>query len=107
MISPVHKYIENYAEAGADIITIHPEATDLVIKMNPVVKRILRSMDSFSLKHASKIVVISTKMKNTIPGYFTLRFTCSKVDIRHSTRSSPTSAMADMQQWAKEAKFSA
>ena len=28
MISPVHKYIENYAKAGADIITIHPEATD-------------------------------------------------------------------------------
>ena len=28
MISPVHKYIEEYAEAGADIITIHPEATD-------------------------------------------------------------------------------
>ena len=28
MISPVHKYIEVYAEAGADIITIHPEATD-------------------------------------------------------------------------------
>ena len=28
MISPVHKYIENYAVAGADIITIHPEATE-------------------------------------------------------------------------------
>ena len=28
MISPVHKYIEAYADAGADIITIHPEATD-------------------------------------------------------------------------------
>ena len=28
MISPVHRYIEAYAEAGADIITIHPEATD-------------------------------------------------------------------------------
>ena len=28
MISPVHKYIESYADAGADIITIHPEATD-------------------------------------------------------------------------------
>jgi len=27
MISPVHKYIKDYAEAGADIITIHPEAT--------------------------------------------------------------------------------
>ena len=28
MISPVHKYIEDYALAGADIITIHPEATE-------------------------------------------------------------------------------
>ena len=27
MISPVHKYIEAYANAGADIITIHPETT--------------------------------------------------------------------------------
>jgi len=31
MISPVHNFIKNFAEAGADIITIHPEATnDLV-----------------------------------------------------------------------------
>ena len=28
MISPVDKYIKNFAEAGADIITIHPEATN-------------------------------------------------------------------------------
>ena len=28
MISPVHKYIDTYANAGADIITIHPEATE-------------------------------------------------------------------------------
>ena len=28
MISPVHKYIDDYANAGADIITVHPEATD-------------------------------------------------------------------------------
>ena len=28
MISPVHKYIEVYSDSGADIITIHPEATD-------------------------------------------------------------------------------
>jgi len=28
MIEPVHKYIKNYADAGADIITVHPEATD-------------------------------------------------------------------------------
>ena len=31
MISPVHNYIENFAQAGADIITIHPEATDNLI----------------------------------------------------------------------------
>ncbi len=28
MISPVHKYIKDFANAGADIITIHPEATE-------------------------------------------------------------------------------
>ena len=28
MISPVHKYIEDYSNAGADIITVHPEATE-------------------------------------------------------------------------------
>jgi len=28
MISPVHDYIEAYSDAGADIITIHPEATN-------------------------------------------------------------------------------
>ena len=28
MIDPVHKYIQDYADAGADIITIHPEATN-------------------------------------------------------------------------------
>jgi len=28
MISPVHDFIKNFADAGADIITIHPEATD-------------------------------------------------------------------------------
>ncbi len=28
MISPVHKYIKDFSDAGADIITIHPEATE-------------------------------------------------------------------------------
>jgi len=31
MISPVHNFIKNFAEAGADIITIHPEATNNLI----------------------------------------------------------------------------
>tara|TARA_B100000029_G_C17291193_1_gene857062 strand:+ start:41 stop:700 length:660 start_codon:yes stop_codon:yes gene_type:complete len=32
MISPVHKFIESFANAGADIITIHPEATEDLMK---------------------------------------------------------------------------
>ncbi len=28
MIDPVHKYIKEYAKAGSDIITIHPESTE-------------------------------------------------------------------------------
>jgi len=31
MISPVHDFIKNFADAGADIITIHPEATKNLI----------------------------------------------------------------------------
>ena len=31
MISPVHDFIKKFAEAGSDIITIHPEATDDLI----------------------------------------------------------------------------
>ena len=31
MISPVDDFIKNFAEAGADIITIHPEATDNLV----------------------------------------------------------------------------
>tara|TARA_B100001123_G_scaffold184806_1_gene211592 strand:+ start:201 stop:860 length:660 start_codon:yes stop_codon:yes gene_type:complete len=31
MISPVHKFIKDFAKAGADIITIHPEATDNLV----------------------------------------------------------------------------
>ena len=37
MISPVHNFITNFAEAGADIITIHPEATsDLVSSIKKI-----------------------------------------------------------------------
>ncbi len=37
MISPVHNFIKNFADAGADIITIHPEATtDLVSSIKEI-----------------------------------------------------------------------
>ena len=39
MISPVHKYIENYANAGADIITIHPEATENLKESISLIKK--------------------------------------------------------------------
>ena len=37
MISPVHNFIKNFADAGSDIITIHPEATiDLVSSIKKI-----------------------------------------------------------------------
>ena len=37
MISPVHDFIKNFADAGADIITIHPEATtDLITSIKKI-----------------------------------------------------------------------
>ena len=37
MISPVHDFIKNFADAGADIITIHPDATnDLVSSIKKI-----------------------------------------------------------------------
>ena len=38
MISPVEKYIKAFADAGADIITIHPEATDNLKKAVDAIK---------------------------------------------------------------------
>ncbi len=57
MISPVHKYIQAYAEAGADIITIHPEATeDLQESINEIKK--LKKKVGVSLNPKTKIDTI-------------------------------------------------
>ena len=40
MISPVHKYIEDYANAGANIITIHPEATKSLLESINLIKKL-------------------------------------------------------------------
>ena len=39
MISPVHRHIKNFAEAGANIITIHPESTDNLNKSINEIKK--------------------------------------------------------------------
>ena len=57
MISPVHKYIKDYADAGADIITIHPEATeDLKSSINLIKK--LNKKVGVSLNPESKIDLV-------------------------------------------------
>ena len=57
MISPVHKYIKNYADAGADIITIHPEATDdLKLSVNLIKK--LNKKIGLSLNPDTSIKII-------------------------------------------------
>ena len=38
MINPVHKYIKDYSDAGADIITFHPEATKNVLETINLIK---------------------------------------------------------------------
>jgi ribulose-phosphate 3-epimerase len=57
MISPVHKYIEAFANAGADIITIHPEATEnlgaSILKIKELDKKV-----GVSLNPESKIELI-------------------------------------------------
>jgi ribulose-phosphate 3-epimerase len=57
MISPVHKYIESYAEAGADIITIHPEATDNLEASISKIKQLNKKV-GVSLNPESKIDLI-------------------------------------------------
>ena len=47
MISPVHKYIKNFAEAGADIITIHPEATKNLISSIEEIKSFKKKSRGF------------------------------------------------------------
>ncbi|MDC3174058.1 ribulose-phosphate 3-epimerase [Candidatus Pelagibacter sp.] len=58
MISPVHNYIEAYADAGADIITIHPEATENLEKSIKRIKDLKRKV-GVSLNPESKIELIT------------------------------------------------
>ena len=57
MISPVHKYIESFADAGADIITIHPEATDDLSSSILRIKKLNKKV-GISLNPETKIDII-------------------------------------------------
>ena len=57
MISPVHQYIDAYADAGADIITIHPEATEDLEKSILRIKELKKKV-GVSLNPETKIDLI-------------------------------------------------
>ena len=57
MISPVHKYIDAYSDAGADIITIHPEATDDLESSILKIKKLNKKV-GISLNPETKIDII-------------------------------------------------
>ena len=76
MISPVHKYIEAYSDSGADIITIHPEATDdlnaSILKIKELKKKVGVSLNPETkidtiLSHLNKIDLILIMSVN--PGF--------------------------------------
>ena len=61
MISPVHKYIDAYSDAGADIITIHPEATN---NLNSSISKIkgLNKKVGLSLNPETQVDVIKNHL---------------------------------------------
>tara|TARA_A100001011_G_scaffold378518_1_gene443350 strand:+ start:2407 stop:3069 length:663 start_codon:yes stop_codon:yes gene_type:complete len=61
MISPVDKYIEQFANAGSDIITFHPEATDDTEKTIKLIKKFNKKV-GVSLKPKSKIEIIKNHL---------------------------------------------
>ena len=76
MISPVHKYIEAYSDSGADIITIHPEATDdlnaSILKIKELKKKVGVSLNPETkidtiLNHLNKIDLVLIMSVN--PGF--------------------------------------
>ena len=63
MISPVHKYIKDFADAGADIITIHPEATESLNESILQIKKYKKKV-GVSLNPDSKINLIEKNLDN-------------------------------------------
>ena len=63
MISPVHEYIEKYADAGADIITIHPEATENLKESINLIKKFGKKV-GVSLNPKTEIKTLIDEIEN-------------------------------------------
>ena len=63
MIKPVHKYIKDFANAGSDIITIHPEATNNLEESIFHIKELNKKV-GVSLNPDTKINVIESHLSN-------------------------------------------
>ena len=63
MIKPVHKYIKDFANAGSDIITIHPEATNNLKESIFHIKELNKKV-GVSLNPDTKINVIESHLSN-------------------------------------------
>ena len=63
MISPVHKYINDYAKAGSDIITIHPEATKNLKDSIDLIKNLNKKV-GVSLNPDTDISILNNFFKN-------------------------------------------
>ena len=63
MISPVHKYIKDYADAGADIITFHPETSTNLDETISLIKS-LNKFVGVSLNPDKDINLIEDKLKD-------------------------------------------
>ena len=63
MISPVNKFIKNFADAGSDIITIHPEATKDLKESILLIKELNKKV-GVSLNPNTEINVIESQLNN-------------------------------------------
>ena len=63
MIAPVHKYIKDFADAGADIITIHPEATDNLKESINHIKSFKKKV-GVSLNPDTNVSIIEKELEN-------------------------------------------
>ena len=96
MISPVEKYINNFIEAGADIISFHPEAAD---KPFEIIKHINWSDEVW---HAGDIG--SLNVTDTIKNYKPLRAVHGNIDdknIRAEFHSNQRFTVEGMEVWMR------